>query len=134
MDIDNNNKSSKKNTADNKKTANILIRIGRIIAFIAAVFLVVMLISEGTISGISTSVTSGILLLIFAVIALGAYVLSIWKVNYAGILLIAVSLAFAIHVAYYLASGQFAAWAMMGLPHLVAGGLLLLGWRMKKKV
>jgi hypothetical protein len=37
-----------------------------------------------------------------------------------------------VHFLYYLASGQFAAWAMMGLPHLIAGGLLIFGWRIKK--
>ena len=129
MDIDNN----KNDTQTNRKYAGILIRIGRIITFIAAVFLLVMLISEGTISGVTTADSSGILLIVFACIALAGYVLSLWKVGYAGILLAAISIAFAIHIAYYLGSGQFAAWAMMGLPHLVAGGLLLAGWRVKKK-
>jgi hypothetical protein len=129
MDIENNNA---KKDADTTKTGAILIRIGRTLAFIAAVFLIFMLLSEGSLGGIKTSDTAGIMLIVFAVIAFGAYVLSIWKVNYAGILLIAVSLAFAVVVAYYLASGQFAAWAMMGLPHLVAGGLLIFGRRIKK--
>jgi hypothetical protein len=61
-----------------------------------------------------------------------AYILSYWKVNYAGMLLIAVSLAFAIHSFYYLNNGQIALWLLTGMPQLVAGGLLLLGWRMKK--
>jgi hypothetical protein len=130
MDIENNNTAKK--DSDSTKTGAILIRIGRIIAFVSAVFLIVMLLSEGSLSGIKTSDTAGILLIVFAVIALAAYVLSIWKVNYAGILLIAVSLAFAVHVFYYLSSGQFAAWAMMGLPHLIAGGLMIFGWRTKK--
>jgi hypothetical protein len=130
MDIENNN-IAKKDTG-NTKTGAMLIRIGRIIAFIAAAFLIVMLLSEGSLSGIKTSDISGILLIVLAVIALASYVLSIWKVKYAGILLIVVSLAFAVHILYYLASGQFAAWAMMGLPHLIAGGLLIFGWRIKK--
>ena len=130
MDIENNNAAKK--DSGNTKTRTMLIRIGRTVAFIAAVFLIIMLLSDGSLSGISTSDTSGILLIVLAVLALAAYVLSIWKVNYAGIMLIAVSLAFAVHVAYYLGSGQFAAWAMMGLPHLIAGGFLLIGWRTKK--
>jgi hypothetical protein len=129
MDIENNNV---KKDSDSIKTGAMLIRIGRTLAFIAAVFLIIMLLSEGSLGGIQTSDTAGILLIVFAVIALGAYVLSIWKINYAGILLIAVSLAFAIVIAYYLASGQFAAWAMMGLPHLIAGGLMIFGRRIKK--
>jgi hypothetical protein len=129
MDIENNNA---KKDADTTKTGAILIRIGRTLAFIAAVFLIFMLLSEGSLGGIQTNDTAGILLIVFAVIALGAYVLSIWKINYAGILLIAVSLAFAVVIAYYLGSGQFAAWAMMGLPHLIAGGLLIFGRRIKK--
>jgi predicted transporter len=130
MDIENNNA---KKDSDSTKTGAILIRIGRTVAFIAAVFLIFMLLSEGSLSGINTGDAAGILLIVFAVIALAAYVLSIWKVKYAGIVLIAVSLAFAVHVIYYLSSGQFAAWAMMGLPHLIAGGLLIIGRRIKNK-
>ncbi|MDD4924039.1 MAG: hypothetical protein PHF74_04305 [Dehalococcoidales bacterium] len=132
MDIENN--SDDKKSAGKSKTGGILIRIGRTIAFIAAVFLIVMLLSEGALRGITTSDTAGILLIVFAVIALAAYVLSIWRVNYAGILLIIVSLAFAVHSFYYLNNGQITAWLLTGLPHLIAGGLLLFGWRMKKTV
>jgi high-affinity Fe2+/Pb2+ permease len=47
-------------------------------------------------------------------------------------LLIAISLAYIIHSFYYLNNGQIALWLLTGMPHLIAGGLLLLGWRMKK--
>jgi uncharacterized membrane protein len=127
IDIENSNKNN------HKKTANLLIRIGRIITFIAAVFLLVMLISEGSISGNATQDLSEILLVVFALIALAGYALSLWKVKYAGILLVAVSVAFGIDIGYYLNTDQLAAWAMMGLPHLIAGGLLLLGWQMKRR-
>lgn len=129
MDID--IERSSKNNAN--KTSSLLIRIGRTITFIAAVFLLVMLISEGSISGTATPDLSEILLIIFAVIALAGYALSLWKIKYAGILLVAVSIAFGIDIAYYLNTEQLAAWTMMGLPHLIAGGMLLLDWRMKKK-
>jgi hypothetical protein len=126
MDIENN-----KNSAT-RKTGSILVHIGRFIAFIAAAFLIVMLVSEGALKDISTSDIAGLLLIVFGVAALAAYILSFWKVSYAGILLIAVSVAFFIHSFYYLNNGQIALWLLTGMPHLVAGGLLLLGWRIKK--
>ena len=49
-----------------------------------------------------------------------------------GILLIAVSLAFVMHSFYYLSNGQIALWMLTGMPQLVAGSLLLIGWRIKK--
>ena len=111
----------------NNHTANILIRIGRMVSFVAAGFLLIILLSEGI------SDTPDILLVILAVIALAAYVLSYWSVKYGGILFIFIAVAFGIHTLYYISGSQFLTWAMMGLPHLVSGGLLLFGWRMKKK-
>jgi hypothetical protein len=75
---------------------------------------------------------AGILLIVLGAIALAAYVISFWKANYAGILLIAVSLAFVMHSFYYLSNGQIALWMLTGMPQLVAGSLLLIGWRIKK--
>ena len=126
MDIEN------KEPHDKRKTGTVLIHIGRFIAFIAAAFLIVMLLSEGDLRGIMTSDTAGILLIVFAVIALAAYVISFWKANYAGMLLIAVSLAFAAHSFYYLNNGQIALWLLTGMPQLIAGGLMLFGRRIKK--
>ena len=126
MDIENKD-------ADGKgKIGGLLIHIGRFIAFIAAAFLIVMLVSEGALKDISTRDIAGLLLIVFAVIAIVAYIISYWKVNYAGMLLVAVSLAFIVHSFYYLNSGQIALWLLTGMPQLVAGGLLILGWRMKK--
>jgi len=99
---------------------------------IAAAFLIVMLISEGALKNITTGDMAGILLIVLGVIALAAYVLSFWRAKYAGILLIAVSLAFFIHSFYYLNNGQIALWVLTGMPQLVAGSLLLVGWRIKK--
>jgi uncharacterized membrane protein len=130
MDIENNDTGKKSSAA--RKTGNVLIHIGRFIAFIAAAFLIVMLVSEGALKDISATDIAGLLLIIFGIIALAAYVLSFWKVNYAGFLLIAVSLAYIIHSFYYLNNGQIALWLLTGMPHLVAGGLLLLGWRIRK--
>jgi hypothetical protein len=136
MDIDNtdNRDSGADRIMSNENhTANILVRIGRIITFIAAGFLLVILISEGTVQGVATSDISGILLVILAVIALAGYAISLWRIKYAGILLVLVAIAFGIHTGYYISANQFFAWVMMGLPHLIAGGLFLLGWQMKKK-
>ena len=130
MDIE--NKETDKTPSAKRKTGNILGHIGRFIAFIAAAFLIIMLISEGALRNISSNNEAGLLLIVLGVIALAAYVLSFWKVGYAGILLIAVSLAFFIHSFYYLNNGQIALWLLTGMPQLVAGGLLLFGWRLKK--
>ncbi len=126
MDIENKEINGK------RKTGGLLIHIGRLIAFIAAAFLIVMLISEGALKNITTGDMAGILLIVLGVIALAAYVLSFWRAKYAGILLIAVSLAFFIHSFYYLNNGQIALWVLTGMPQLVAGSLLLVGWRIKK--
>ena len=126
MDIEN------KETDDKRKMGVVLIHIGRFIAFIAAAFMIVMLVSEGALKDISTGDMAGILLIVLGVIALAAYVISYWNANYAGILLIAVSLAFVMHSFYYLSNGQIALWMLTGMPQLVAGSLLLIGWRIKK--
>ncbi|MDD4874526.1 MAG: hypothetical protein PHE15_06115 [Dehalococcoidales bacterium] len=119
-------------TDTNKKMSGKLIRTGRTITFIAAGFLLVILIIEGAVQGIQTSDISGILLIALTIIALIGYILSWWKANLAGILLVMVSIAFGVHIVYYFGGNQFLAWGMMGLPHLVGGGLLLWGWRLKK--
>ena len=126
MDLEN------KDADGRKKTGGLLIHIGRFIAFIAAAFVLVRLVSEGALKDISTSDMAGILLVVLGVIALAAYVISYWNANYAGILLIAVSLAFVMHSFYYLSNGQIALWMLTGMPQLVAGSLLLIGWRIKK--
>ena len=126
MDLEN------KDADGRKKTGGLLIHIGRFIAFIAAAFVIVMLVSEGALKDISTGDMAGILLIVLGVIALAAYVISYWNANYAGILLIAVSLAFVMHSFYYLSNGQIALWMLTGMPQLVAGSLLLIGWRIKK--
>ena len=126
MDLEN------KDADGRKKTGGLLIHIGRFIAFIAAAFVIVMLVSEGALKDISTGDMAGILLIVLGVIALAAYVISYWNANYAGILLIAVSLAFVMHSFYYLSNGQIALWMLTGMPQLVAGSLLLIGWGIKK--
>ena len=126
MDLEN------KDADGRKKTGGLLIHIGRFIAFIAAAFVIVMLVSEGALKDISTGDMAGILLIVLGVIALAAYVISYWNANYAGILLIAVSLAFVMHSFYYLNTGQIALWLLTGMPQLVAGSLLLIGWGIKK--
>ena len=126
MDLEN------KDADGRKKMGGSLIHIGRFIAFIAAAFMIVMLVSEGALKDISTGDMAGILLIVLGAIALAAYVISFWKANYAGILLIAVSLAFVMHSFYYLSNGQIALWMLTGMPQLVAGSLLLIGWGIKK--
>jgi hypothetical protein len=60
-------------------------------------------------------------------------VLSWWRVRFAGILLVLVAIAFGVHIGYYIGANRFFAWTLMGLPHLIAGGLILWGWRLKRK-
>jgi hypothetical protein len=73
MDIENHSANNTPSAA--RKTGSILIHIGRFIAFIAAAFLIVMLVSEGALKDISTADIAGLLLIMFGVIALAAYVL-----------------------------------------------------------
>jgi uncharacterized membrane protein AbrB (regulator of aidB expression) len=122
----------KKKAGEGRKLGNTLIHIGRFISFFAAVFFIVMLFSEGAAREITSSESASTQLILLAALAIIGYILSYWKAKYAGILLVVVALAFMVHAFYYLNNGQISLWLITGMPQLIAGSLLLLGYRIKK--
>jgi hypothetical protein len=108
--------------------------VARVICLIITVFGAIMLvgaaISELPAHGsIETSLEGGLLVLI-GIIALGGCIMSWWRDLPAGILLIVTSAGLGAHIGICAGRNHFMAWAMLGLPYLVAGGLLLYAWRL----
>jgi predicted RND superfamily exporter protein len=105
---------------------------------VAAGFFLVFLIGEAISEAIAenweaTIGVEGILLAILIVIALLGSILSWWRERLAVILLVLVSIGLGIHIGVYAGRNHFLAWSMVGLPYLVAGGLLLYAWWLERK-
>ena len=77
--------------------------------------------------------TAGILLAALSAVALAGCILSWWRERLAGILLVLVSIGLGIHIGAFAGRNHFLAWSMVGLPYLVAGGLLLSAWWLERK-
>ena len=112
-------------------------RAGRIIGLVAAGFFLVILVGEaiGEAIGEGGEVieTAGILLAALSAVALAGCILSWWRERLAGILLVLVSVGLGIHIGVYAGHNHFLAWSMVGLPYLIAGGLLLSAWWLERK-
>lgn len=112
---------------------------GRIIGFAMIGFGGTMLIDEAVHEFmrpdwrvITETELAGVLLVVIGIIALTGCILSWRKLRIAGILLIASSAALGGHIATYTRHNKLLTWAMVGLPFLVAGALLLISWRLFK--
>ena len=110
---------------------------GRIIGMIAAGFFLVFLVGEAIGEALSEGgeliETAGVLLAALSAVALASCILSFWRERLAGILLVLVSIGLGIHIGVYAGHNHFLAWSMVGLPYLVAGGLLLYAWWLEGK-
>ena len=110
----------------------------RIIGFGAAGFFLSILIGEATAEfaaeGWETIEIAGVLLGLFAGIALVGCILSWWRERLAGILLVSIAAAFGIHISVFAERNELLAWSMVGLPYLVAGVLLLNSWRLSRGI
>lgn len=117
--------------------AKIMRRTGRIIGLVAAVFFLVILVGEAigeTLSeGGELIETAGVLLAALSAVALAGCILSWWRERLAGILLVLVSIGLGIHIGAFAGRNHFLAWSMVGLPYLIAGGLLLSAWWLERK-
>jgi len=104
-------------------------RIGRIIGLVAAGFFLVFVAGEAigeTLSGEEGIIeTAGVLIAVLAALALVACLISWWRAQLGGILLVLVSIALGIHIGVYAGHNHFLAWLMVGFPYLLAGGLIL---------
>ena len=87
------------------------------------------LISQGS---ITMSVKGGTLALI-GVVALAGCILSWWRDLLSGILLVATSAGLGIHIGICAGRNHFLVWAILGLPYLLAGVLMLCAWRLSRR-
>jgi hypothetical protein len=104
----------------------------RVIGLAATIFLATMLlgaaIAEVLDRGLEAITIEGTLLGVLGVMALAGCVLSWWRERLAGILLVAAAVGFGIHIGVYAGRNHILVWLIMGLPYLVAGGLLFNSW------
>ncbi len=116
------------------RAARVMRWVARIIVTLITVFGAIMLIGESIselISGRSmTPSTEGVLLGIIGLVALAGCILSWLRDFPAGILLVVTSAALGAHIGFCAGRNHFLAWAMLGLPYLVAGVLILSAWRL----
>ena len=110
---------------------------GRVISLLVAGFFLAFLVGGAIDEALSEEVeaieVAGIILAILVVVALAGSILSWWRERLAGILLVLVSIGLGIHIGIYAGRNYFLAWSMVGLPYLVAGGLLLYAWWLDEK-
>jgi hypothetical protein len=106
----------------------------RVIALILTIFGATMLIgaavSDFLSQGSVTTSLEGTTLVLIGLVALAGFVLSWWKDLPSGILLVATSVGLGIHIGICAGHNHIMAWAILGLPYLVAGVLLLYAWRL----
>ena len=109
----------------------------RIIGIGMTVFGGAMLIGEAVgalLGGGSTPIElAGILLVVIGAVALAGIILSFRYEKLGGILRVVCSGALGAHIAVYASRNHVLAWAMVGLPYLVAGVLFLQAWRLSRE-
>ena len=108
----------------------------RIICLVVTVFGGTMLIGEAVSEllsqGFVTIPSEGALLVLIGLVALAGCVLSWWRDRLSGILLVVTSAGLGVHIGIFAGHNHVMAWAILGLPYLVAGGLLLCAWRLSR--
>ena len=110
----------------------------RIIGFGAAGFFLTFLIGEGiaefAATGWEAIEIEGVLLVVIVGIALAGCLLSWWREQLAGILLVSSAIAMGIHIGIVAQRNELLVWSMVGLPYLIAGVLFLNSWRLSRKI
>lgn len=104
----------------------------RIIALIITIFGAVMVIgtAAGELSsqGFITASLEGGLLVVIGLVALAGCILSWRRDRLPGILLVVTSAGLGAHIGVFAERNHLIVWAMIGLPYLLAGALLLYAW------
>jgi len=109
---------------------------GRIICLVITVFGGIMLVGEATSEFLSQGFVStpieATLLVLIGMVALAGCVLSWRKDLPVGILLVITSAGLGIHIGIFAGRNHFMVWSVLGLPHLIAGLLLLCAWQLSR--
>jgi hypothetical protein len=121
----------------NQRLARRMTWTAQIIGLVAAIFLAIMVIGSTAGEIIDEEPVSfdveGVTLGIITVIALTGCILSWWRERLAATLLVLVAIGLAIHIGIAAGRNHVWAWIVLGLPYLIAGGLLFGSWRLLKK-
>jgi hypothetical protein len=108
----------------------------RIIVTIITIYGAMMLIGESVSEllskGSMAPSTEGVLLGIIGLVALAGCILSWLRDFPAGILLVITSAALGAHIGFCAGRHHLLVWAMLGLPYLIAGVLILYAWRLSR--
>jgi len=106
----------------------------RVIGLIAAVFFLGMLIGSAVSEGAGPMTIESSTLVLLGAVALAGCIASWWRDTTAGILLVLTSIGLGVHIGYFAGHNHVLAWSIIGLPYLVAGILILISWRLSKKI
>jgi len=106
----------------------------RVIGLIAAVFFLGMLIGSAVSEGVGPMTIESSTLVLLGAVALAGCIASWWRDTTAGILLVLTSIGLGVHIGYFAGHNHVLAWSIIGLPYLVAGILILISWRLSKKI
>jgi len=108
----------------------------RIICLIITTFGAIMLVggavSEFLSQGSIATSLAGSLLVIIGLVAVAGCILSWWRDLLSGILLVVTSAGLGAHIGAFAGRNHFMVWAILGLPYLIAGVLLLYTWRLSR--
>lgn len=104
----------------------------RVIGTIAAVFFVGTLIASAVSEGIGPITVEIGTLALLGMLSLSGCIASWWRDMPAGILLILTSAGLGVHIGCFAGHNHALAWAMIGLPYLVAGILIPNSWRFSR--
>ncbi len=120
----------------NQRKVRIMTLAGRIIGLIVAIFMAIMVIGSAAGEIIEDEPlpfdVEGVTLGIITIVALAGCIISWWRERLAGILLILVAIGLAIHIGICAGRNHVLAWITLGLPYLIAGGLLFGSWRLSR--
>jgi hypothetical protein len=120
----------------NQRIARAMTLAGRIIGLIVAIFMAIMVIGSAAGEIIEDEPipfdVEGVTLGIITIVALAGCILSWWRERLAGILLVLVAIGLAIHIGICAGRNHILAWTTLGLPYLIAGGLLFGSWRLSR--
>ena len=111
---------------------NLLRWAGRIIASIAAIWVVVVLIGSAITEGAGPITIETGTLVFLGVLAVAGGILSWWKDMFSGILLFLTSVGLGIHISCYAGHSHVFAWVLIGLPYLIASILMVSSWQLSK--